>query len=166
MSLQPVSATHRILIVQDVPDSAKQQRDILDRHAATQRLQVSTHMEDLRVPADHLIATHLQQSLWDWLVLDLLISPTEDHQPLESSGMNLMRRIHNLGLFHGYRKRVQAGNGVRCVAVYSATLDRLGPTHRSVKAELARCGVREANLYQPGQMRQVANDICAELMEI
>lgn len=169
---QPATQAHpapfRIRIVQDVPAAAQQQANILRREAAGRNLSVEVAAIELRDPADRILAQlTTPDTPIDWLVLDLLISPIDDHSPMTSAGLNLLRRIAKAGMFHGYKPRQPATRpGMRCIAIYSASLDNYGGHGPEIREELRAIGVDSRHCYTPGRMKDVAIGICDELQRV
>jgi len=164
----PERATERdrILIVQDVALSARQQKQFLEAEAGRRELLLEVRHVDLRVPADVLLREQLLPGApVDWLIVDLLVSEVDDRAPVESStGMTLLRRLAAEGLFHGYKPRSPTlTRGARCIAVYSAMLQGQGAPRQRTEDALDALGVRRSARYAPGDMTRVAVDICAEL---
>ncbi len=156
----------RVMVVQDVPLSARQQKQFLETEARRRELDVDVRVVDLRTPAERLVREHLQgPAPIDWLVVDLLVSEIDDHVPVEAStGMTLLRHLSAAGLFHGYKPRAPTlGRGVRCIAVYSAMLQGQGTPRQHTEEALDALGVRRSARYVPGDMARVAQDIVAEL---
>ncbi|MBL8840553.1 MAG: hypothetical protein JNL90_03370 [Planctomycetes bacterium] len=167
MTSRPAAADRpRVLVVQDVPLSARQQKQFLETEAQKRALDVDVRIVDLRTPAERLVREQLQgEAPIDWLVVDLLVSEIDDHVPVEAStGMTLLRHLTSAGLFHGYKARgTPLGRGVRCIAVYSAMLQGQGTPRQRTEEALDALGVRRSSRYVPGDMARVAADVCDEL---
>ncbi|MCA9319996.1 MAG: hypothetical protein KDB53_04640 [Planctomycetes bacterium] len=160
-----MSASFRVCIIQDVPDSASQQQRLLISEAKANGLALDSTIIELRTPTDKILEALSVQPAIDWIVVDLLISPIDDHSPMTAAGLNLLRRLCKSGHFHGYKSRADAGRqkGVRCIAVYSASLAGYGGVDLQIHEELTNLGISKQHRYVPGEMKKLAQDICGEL---
>ena len=72
MTSRPAAADRpRVLVVQDVPLSARQQKQFLETEAQKRALDVDVRIVDLRTPAERLVREQLQgDAPIDWLVVD------------------------------------------------------------------------------------------------
>ncbi len=162
---RPTAPPHLVCIVQDVEETAKQQTNLILSESKSAGLNVAVEHVFLQDPED-MVLDQLTQRPVDWLLLDLLISG-RDSDPLFSAGLNLLRRLRESGMFHGYQPRdpARSRNGVRCVGIYSATLAGFGGKKMEVRDELQKLGVNERHLYASDgqQMRAIARAIVSEV---
>jgi hypothetical protein len=159
-------APFRVAIVQDLDRVATQQAEIIEAESKKRSLSLSVDKIQLKQPVSRILDQLFTDGRGvDWLILDLLISPIEDLRVLQSSGLNLLRRLQDRGSLHGYAGRAPANaDGVRCVAVYSASLAGFGNREKEVRENLAQLGVLEQCMFIPGEMRKVATAVLDELV--
>jgi hypothetical protein len=160
-----VHAPFRVAIVQDLDRVATQQAEMIEAESKRRGLHVAIDKIQLKQPANRILEQMFVAGRGvDWLVVDLLISPIEDLTVLQSSGLNLLRRLRDRGSLHGYSSRSPANaDGLRCVAVYSASLAGFGNREKEVRENLLQLGVREQCLFIPGEMRKLAVAVVDEL---
>jgi len=165
---QPQNAPrpYRACIIQDVPDSAIQQRQLLEDEAKKRGLDLEIELIELREPASRIMKKLTSTTApYDWVISDLLISPIDDHSPMTSAGLNILRQTCRSGFFHGYNKRdARNAEGVRCIAVYSASLADYGGQEREINKALDELGVDENSRFKSGEMTRVAAHVCDELI--